>query len=72
MEVESPHLKMSKNKNPDDFKVKDAEEVPNRYVCYIKIKVFDGEKPIRICHGSGVLLADGWVLTAAHNVKGQL
>jgi hypothetical protein len=48
--------------------VRDVQEVPNRFICFIKVKILaDGEKYIS-CYGSGVLLGERWMLTAAHNV----
>lgn len=63
------HTKMSLTKNPLDFKIKDVESVPNRFICFIKVKIFDGEKLFIKCYGSGVLVSEGLVLTAAHNIK---
>ena len=42
--------------------------MPNRFICFIKIKILaDGQKHTS-CYGSGVLLGERWMLTAAHNV----
>jgi secreted trypsin-like serine protease len=48
--------------------VRDAEQVPNRFVCFVKVKIEFGNNKKVTCKGSGVLLDERWVLTAAHNV----
>lgn len=69
MEVAS-HLKMSLNENIEEFLIDDVEQKPNRYICFLKVKIFTKEKErlVKKVKGSGVILDDKWVLTAAHNV----
>jgi hypothetical protein len=58
---------MSKNENPSDFKIKDVDQIPNRYICFVKIKIYNGDKPFANVKGSGVLIDKKFILTAAHN-----
>jgi hypothetical protein len=41
---------------------------PQNCVCYIKIKICDGDIKLVTVKGSGVMIAKDIVLTAAHNV----
>ena len=52
-----------------DLKKKDLQkQFPQNCVCYIKIKICDGDIKLVTVKGSGVMIAKDIVLTAAHNV----
>jgi V8-like Glu-specific endopeptidase len=73
MEIDSSevktHLKMFNYENTDDFKVQDVEKFPNRHICFVQIKIYNGENLMGNSKRSGVLIDQKYLLTAAHNFK---
>lgn len=71
MQTEKPITKMNLKENIDEFRVKNAQQKPNRYICFIKMKIELQEKENGHAYsvkGSGVTIGRKWVLTAAHTL----
>lgn len=66
------HLKLSMNIDPDQFKIQNVQNEPNRHICFIKTKIIkDGNLKCPLAHkkGSGVMISHKHILTAFHNVS---
>lgn len=60
------HLNLSDYEDPEEFKIKDIEQYPNRLICYLKLKV-DLQKKLSSM-GTGCLIDEKYVLTTAHTI----